>query len=893
MERALKILNIEDSSADFLLVERHLRQQGMNVTCVRVDTPEALQNALDDGMWDLILSDFSVPRLDFYDSFARIQSRRPDLPVILVSGSVGEEQAVELLKLGVWDFVLKDNLTRLVPAIEHALKESSERQARFAAEEALRESEHRFRTLFEASRDALMTISPETWHFTSANSATVEMFAAKDEAQFTALNVWMVSPEFQPDGYPSGEKSREMIEIALQNGFNSFEWRYKRLTGEEFAAEVHLTRIEIKGEVILQSSVRDVSLQQQAKEALQKSEARFRAVLDNAADAVFVAAPDGNFTYVNSQSVRMLGLDREELLARGISDIVPPHETAQARALFNHLKRSGHLLREINLLRRDGVVVPVELNAVALPDGSFFGACRDISARKQSEEMLRKLFVAVEQSPAVIVITNREGTIEYVNPRFTHMTGYSLNEVIGQNPRILRGDTPIEEYDRLWATICGGNTWEGDLHNRKKDGSLFWEHATIAPIRDDSGTISHFLAIKEDITEKRSLEEQLRQSQKMEVVGQLAGGVAHDYNNILQVIMGNTQLQSMYNQQHGVGGAHLDEIFKAVERGASLTRSLLVFCRKQPLEMAVFDLNGLVRESHKLAMRLVTEEISINLEPGDQLLNVRGDSSLVQNVVFNLVTNARDAISRQGSIAIGTRKVAITKDFIAAHGATSPEGCYALLSVTDSGCGIRDEIRDKIFEPFFTTKEVGKGTGLGLAMIYGTIRQMEGFIVVDSQPGAGTAIEIYIPLVDKSEAAPVVPEQSTGVFGNNELVLVVEDEEGVRNSLAQILAISDYRVMCAANGEDAIALAREHSPELKLVIMDMILPDRNGTEIARELNRVIPDLPVLFLSGYGEEHLELTGIIGCRLRKPVHPVELLKHVHRLLGKSGTQDGIMK
>jgi PAS domain S-box-containing protein len=510
---------------------------------------------------------------------------------------------------------------------------------------------------------------------------------------------------------------------------------------------------------------------------------------------------------------------------------------------------------------------------------------RDVTSRVLAEETLRKMYVAVEQSPLAVVITDVVGNIEYVNSRFTLMNGYSAEEVMGLNPRVLKGDTPPDVYNNLWETLKKGSVWEGDFRNRRKDGSLFWEHDIISPINDEFGTITHYMAIKEDITERRNLEEQLRQSQKMEAVGQLAGGVAHDFNNVMQVIMGNAQLQEMWNQAHGADCRYLEEIFRAVERGASLTRSLLVFSRKQHMEVSCFDLNALVRESQKLVRRLIAEDIEFSMNLQDQELRIKGDAGLVQQILFNLVTNARDAIGGQGHIHISTAAVNVDDAFRQTQGIVAPAGRYVQFTISDNGCGIRDDIKSKIFEPFFTTKEVGKGTGLGLAMIHGTVKQMDGFVVVDSQLGAGTAFNIYIPESDTDDNRKEGSnDQQQDMTGNNELLLLVEDEEAVRDSLSHILELFSYRVLLAANADETLALVNKHGLEIRLAILDIILPGMNGTELAARIRTNCPDLPVLFLSGYSDDVLKSKGINSVYLHKPVHPVQLLQQVRNLLDK---------
>jgi len=663
------------------------------------------------------------------------------------------------------------------------------------------------------------------------------------------------------------------------------------LADEEFEREIP-TYDEWK-ETLHELRVHQIELEMQNVELLrthkklEESQARYFTLYNNAPIGYITLREDGLILESNIAATAMLGLVKSDLHSKTISQFIFREDKdnyyLNSKKVFEELNVDAW---EMRMVSTDGSNFWARVHASPVCSGEYGITLSNITTRKQAEETVRKLFTAVEQSPTAILITDTAGDIEYANPRFAQMTGWSREEAIGKNPRLLKGTVITDElYLNLWDTICSGNVWEGDFHNKKKDGSFYWEHATISPIKSDSGTITHYLAIKEDITEKRSLEEQLRQAQKMEAVGQLAGGVAHDFNNILQVIMGNAQLQIMTSQQHDLSTHHLDEIFNAVERGASLTRSMLVFCRKQPMELKLFDLNKLVQESQKLASRLVTEEISIELKLADLVLNVIGDFSMVQNVVFNLVTNARDAIAGRGAISIGTQLKRITEDFSATHGVSVPEGDYAVLSVQDTGCGITEAIRKKIFDPFFTTKEVGKGTGLGLAMVYGTVQQMEGFIIVDSPPEGGTSFSVFVPLVENGTDENAEAVKGAVLFGQGELLLFVEDEEAILDSITQILNIAQYRVICAANGEAAIRIAKEHASELKLSIMDMILPDMNGKEIARELTTLCPNIPVLFLSGYNDENRVLTENSGNSLQKPIHPVELLKHVRRLLDSS--------
>jgi len=505
---------------------------------------------------------------------------------------------------------------------------------------------------------------------------------------------------------------------------------------------------------------------------------------------------------------------------------------------------------------------------------------RSDDALRETSERFRMIF---EHSIDAIMLTRTDGTILVANPEASRIFGLSEEEICrAGRPGLVDMDdsrtAELLEQQRVTGRC------RGEITMIRGDGSRFPAEISSA-VFSDQGDVQKTSLIIRDITERKSLENQLRQAQKMEAVGQLAGGVAHDFNNIMQIIMGNAQLQSMFNKKHDQDCRYVDEIFNAIERGASLTRSLLVFSRKQAIELTCFDLGDLIRESLKLARRLVTEDISVCLEGDGQPLDIKGDAGLVQHVVFNLVTNARDAIAHQGTITISTKAVNLDRDFIALQGIESPEGRYALLVVKDTGCGINDEIRDKIFEPFFTTKEAGKGTGLGLAMIYGTVRQMDGFIEVDSQPGLGTAFKIYLPLTDEQSVVPAISDPSQNLSGKGESLLIVEDDQGVRDSLTQILTMSDYRVMCATTADEAVMLVCEHASDIKLAIMDVILSGMNGMETTRVIHEILPDLPILFLSGYSDELLKARGIDDYHLHKPVHPVQLLSHVRQLLDGS--------
>ncbi len=397
---------------------------------------------------------------------------------------------------------------------------------------------------------------------------------------------------------------------------------------------------------------------------------------------------------------------------------------------------------------------------------------RILEQKLRVEEELRKLSRAVEQSPASIIVTDAEGQIEYVNPKFTQVSGYRRNEVQGKNPRILKSGTTLPgEYRHLWETITAGFEWRGEFQNRKKSGELYWESAAISAIRDPGGRITHFLAIKEDITERklaeaehRRTQEQLIQAQKLESVGRLAGGVAHDFNNLLNVIHGYAELLLRAESEDPKVRERVEQILKASRRAADLTRQLLAFSRRQILEPRVVDLSVLVADLEKMLRRLIGEDILFSVVSPAQVGRIKADPGQVEQVLMNLAVNSKDAMPDGGALTIELADVDLLGGHDAAHEEVAP-GPYVSISITDTGCGMVPEIQAHMFEPFFTTKGIGKGTGLGLATVYGIVNQSGGHIWVDSREGIGTTFKVCFPRVDEPVSASGIDGGGGHSFG--------------------------------------------------------------------------------------------------------------------------------
>jgi PAS domain S-box-containing protein len=509
-----------------------------------------------------------------------------------------------------------------------------------------------------------------------------------------------------------------------------------------------------------------------------------------------------------------------------------------------------------------------------------------------AEETLRKLSQAVEQSADTIVITDRDGVIQYVNPAFENLTGYSHQEVCGQTPRILKsGEQGLEFYQQLWKTVLAGNVFRGILVNRKKNGELYYIEQSISPVRDGSGQITHFIANGRDLTERLRLEAQLLQAQKMDAIGRLAGGVAHDFNNLLTIITSYSELALDSVPQNSPLERKIQEILLAARRAAELTRQLLAFSRKQPQALRVVDLNQVVTMISNTLPRLIGEDIEFVFVPGSSVGSVRVDPLQLEQVVMNLAANARDAMPQGGHFRIETSRVYLDEHYVHEKAALIPQGDYALITISDDGEGIPRENIPHIFEPFYTTKPEGKGTGLGLATVYGIVKQNKGYIWVYSEVGSGTVFKIYLPGVSRrnrvEEAQSLDPAP---LLGGTETILLVEDEQAVRRSTAEFLRIQGYRVLEAKDGRDALSVVQNYGAGIHLMVSDVVMPNLSGGELAKLAKELRPDMKFMFVSGYAGKTVLDHKVVDLEtnfLQKPYTLKQLSSKIRSALTDSAT------
>jgi two-component system cell cycle sensor histidine kinase/response regulator CckA len=515
----------------------------------------------------------------------------------------------------------------------------------------------------------------------------------------------------------------------------------------------------------------------------------------------------------------------------------------------------------------------------------------ELTARNEeliiSEQNLLLQGTALATAANAVLITDAKGIILWVNPALLNLTGYTAGEVVGQTPRIFKsGQHDQKFYKSLWSTILAGKKWHANFTNRRKDGSLYHDEHTITPVRSKEGTITHFIAIMNDVSERKQLEAQFIEAQKMEVVGQLAGGVAHDFNNVLAVIMGYTELVvEDLGPDHPLQ-KYIEEIRHAAERAAGLTRQLLVFSRKQTVQAVELDLNEVVKGMEKMLRQLINENIEMKMIYGGQVSWIKADSGYVWQVLMNLVVNARDAMPEGGKLTVETSTITLDENYTQTHAGVTP-GDHVMLSVSDTGIGMTEEVRTRLFEAFFTTKAAGKGTGLGLVTCQNIVRQSGGHIDLFSEVGKGTTFKIYFPQIKQPLQASTQPlSKAKPLRGGTETLLVVEDEPSLRHLAQGVLHNQGYEVLTAPNGQDALRVVREHRGQpISLVITDVIMPRMGGKVMAEWLKTTYPDIKILYTSGYTENEIAHHGALESGvefLPKPYSPASVIRKVRELL-----------
>jgi two-component system cell cycle sensor histidine kinase/response regulator CckA len=641
----------------------------------------------------------------------------------------------------------------------------------------------------------------------------------------------------------------------------------------------------------------DVSKRRKAEEALQASETRFRSLIEYSTDLITIVGADGRFKYSSPSASRLLGYDPGEMIGQVGFDFVHPDDVLRIQDAFGRALRVGAVtIREVFRFRhKDGSWRAFESVVTNLMDEPTVAGVvinsRDVTDRVRAEDALRHSEAdfrgLVEHATLGIYRATPDGRFLTVNPALIKMLGYGWVEELLQLD--ITRDVYAHPEQRADLTAQFGQRDEARTETewKRKDGSLITVRLNVRTVRDPGGQLECYEGLVEDVTEQRSLENQFRQAQRLEAVGRLAGGVAHDFNNILTAITGYSDLLLEDLGPEDPKRPDVEEIKAAALRAAALTRQLLAFSRKQTLQTQVLDLNAVVQTLEKMLRRLIGEDVKLELALASTLGAVRADPGQIEQVILNLAVNSRDAMPNGGRLTIETANVDLDEAYAREHAGVSP-GRYVMLAVSDTGVGMDAETRSHMFEPFFTTKELGKGTGLGLATVYGIIKQSGGYVWAYSEPGHGATFKVYLPQVDELPAGAGLPEPVLPVAGGRETVLVAEDDPSVRAIVSDVLTQKGYRVLRALDGQAALELARGHPAEIHLLVTDLVMPGMTGRELAEALTAARPGLRVLYMSGYTDDVVVRHGVLEegmPYLQKPFTPRALASKVRELLNRT--------
>ncbi|HLJ23333.1 MAG TPA: PAS domain S-box protein [Candidatus Acidoferrales bacterium] len=770
MSGPLHVLVIDNSPADAELALRELGQAGFNCQPLVIANREEFQLHLARFRFDIVLADYRLPGWTGMDAFAAMRDAGRDVPFILVTGILGEAIAVECIKQGVTDYVLKNQLSRLPLVVARALEERAQRDAHNLMVQALRQSEASSLFLFSHNPLPMWVFENETLQFLQVNDAALSHYGYH-RMEFLRMTATALHPPEEE------QRLLEAIHDANSPGRHTGEWHHRKKDGSVIDVEVFMGRMEYAGRA------------------------------------------------------------------------------------------------------------------------TVLGVARDITARKQAEEEKQKFFTLVENSHDFIAVADLEDNVQYVNPAGRALLGITDAESVRGTHSldyVVPADLPLV-YEKILPALYTIGHWEGELRFRhRQSGKILPMDFVGFQVKDPKSGEPRFVAtVSRDMTDRRALEQQLQHAQKFEAFGQLAGGIAHDFNNVVGAILGWAELGE--EQAVSRDDATLEGYFKKIhvqcDRVTALIRQLLAFARRQILEPRSLSLNQTVQDVLNLLDKVIGKDIEIKTALAADLATVRADPTQVEQVLMNLCINARDAMPKGGTITIETRNVSFSPVDCRRDAGLQP-GRFSELRVTDTGTGMDAATRERIFEPFFTTKGTGKGTGLGLATVYGIVKQHNGLISVDSEPGVGSVFRIYLPVDEADGAAELQPVllENLPVRGGSETILLADDHDGIREMAHSVLRTQGYETLLARDGEEALQVFAANRDRISLVLLDVIMPRRSGPEVFVAIRALNPGVRAIFATGYSNETAALADLVErgvTVLKKPYSPALLCRRVREVLDAAAT------
>jgi two-component system, cell cycle sensor histidine kinase and response regulator CckA len=898
----LQFLVVEDDEDDFVHVQQLLRSSVGNAEVERATTAEAAVEMANDHPHHLCIVDYRLGHKDGLDVLRELKNRDAAAPVIFLTGQGDEEVAVQAMKAGATDYLLKSKLNAqsLEAAVRHALTLGREQEAVRVARRALYASEQRFRALVENSSDAITLLDAQGTIIYTSQSTRGLLGYAPEELVETNLFDYL---------HPEDEAgARQAFQLLLHAPGIPFRLEYRsRHKDDEWrcleAIGVNRLQESAVGAVVINQ--RDVTERRRAEAERKASADKLRklsSAVEQSADVVVMTDRNGVIEYVNPAFESLTGYTREETVGRTPRILKSGRQNAEFYQRMWGTLLAGNVFRGIMVNRKkNGEPYWTEKTITPVLDEHgkvrhFISNDRDITERRTAEESLRsseqRYRLLFERNLAGVYRASAEGKFTEANDSLARMLGYeSGRELLGRDTAEFL-DNPLEPEALMRELKTHGQVVSYEMRARRKDGSEGWALLNSTLLRDQQGNVVGREGTVLDITERRALQQQLLHSQKMDAVGQLAGGVAHDFNNLLMVISSYAELLSDSICGTNAKAQHqAQEILKAARRAAGLTKQLLAFSRKQVLSPRMLDLNTVLADIGRMLPRLIGENIQVEIRPGASLWNVKADPVQVEQVIMNLAVNARDAMPRGGHLVLETSNAYLDEEYARRHVGVVP-GEHVMLTVSDTGCGIPADILPHIFEPFFTTKEQGKGTGLGLPTVYGIVRQSGGSIWVYSEVDRGTVFKVYLPRAQAAadkyrDERPAAPPAR-----GSETVLMVEDEEAVRESTCEYLTSRGYTVLQGKNGADALQVLEHFAGKIHLLITDVIMPGMSGAELGKRVRELRPNTRVIYISGYTESTVVQHGVEAAAgfLQKPFTLTALAGKVREVLDAAAPGGG---
>ena len=868
----LRILHLEDDPNDAALVLTTLKAGGFECATICVETEDDFLATLARGDIDLILSDFSLPAFDGLSALKIAHAERPDLPLIFVSGTLGEESAIDSLKRGATDYVLKDDLGRLVPAVRRAIQEVEASAAKRRAEESLM----LFRTLLDRSNDAIEVVDAETGRFLDVNETGCQRLGySRDEMLSMGL-----ADIIDAGGRPFS--LQVAVEETRKTGFRIIESRHRRKDGSTFPVEINVQYSDLNRGYLI-SVVRDITDRK-------RTEARVHRLIDSNTQGVIFWDKNGDVTGANDAFLQMVHQTREELELGGINwtAMTPPEYAHLDRRALDEIAAKGTCAPyEKEFLLRDGSRVPVLLGAAAFEDNPEEGVCflLDLTESKRTMQQIAEQAAVLDKARDAILVTDLKGVISFWNKGAERIYGWTREEAVGRKMDAIYAHP--EKFKETFAIVLAKGELSDEAEHITKERSHLTVEVRRTLILDNEGRPKSILSINTDISEKKKIEAQFMRAQRMESIGTLAGGVAHDLNNILAPIMMSIDiLKTMTESPQAM--TILETIEVSAKRGADIVRQVLSFARGVEGERVEVQPSHLLKDLESIIKDTFPKGIRLQFSAPNDTWVVLGDPTQMHQVLLNLCVNARDAMPNGGTLTIGVENWVIDEQYAAMHLEAKP-GRYVKISVTDSGMGIPPGLLDKIFEPFFTTKELNKGTGLGLSTVMAIVKSHGGIINVYSEPGKGTTFAVYLPAMELSPDALKKQSQLLALpRGNGQTVLVIDDEVSILIITSQTLEAFGYRALTATDGADALAIYLEHKHEIAVVLTDMMMPVMDGPSTIKALMRINPKVKIVAASGLkANDDVAKASAEGVKhfLMKPYTARTLLKSIWGILNEA--------